>query len=76
MYIKAQVVAGSRKESFVEEGHARFLIAVREKAAANAANKRVVALIAEHLGVPVKAVRIVNGHHSPSKILDVDDRAL
>lgn len=73
MYIKVYVAADAKNESFVQEGPVRFRITVREEAARNMANTRVRELIAAHFGVVVGAVRIVNGHHSPSKLLAVDD---
>jgi len=46
-------------------------IAVKEKAERNSANERIIKIIAERLGVPVKKVRIVSGHHAPSKMISV-----
>ena len=72
MYVKARVRAGMKAESFRKVSDAHFEIAVREKAERNEANLRVVALVAEHFMLPSGKVRIVNGHHSPSKLLSVD----
>lgn len=63
------VKAGVRKERVVEIGPGRFEVEVKEKAAKNAANKRVVALIARHLRVPEKTLHMVSGHHHPNKTL-------
>jgi len=72
MYIKARVKAGMKSESFQQVSETHFDIAVREKAEQNRANARVIALIAAHFNVAPGKVRIVNGHHSPSKLLSVD----
>ena len=72
MYIKVKVTAGVRKESFVQNSKDHFEIAVREKAEHNMANTRVLALVAEHFGIAKNKIRIINGHHSPSKLLSVD----
>lgn len=72
MFIKAKVTAGARKEAFLKLGEDSFRISVRESAERNMANKRVIELVARHFAVTVGAVRLVNGHHSPSKILSVN----
>jgi uncharacterized protein YggU (UPF0235/DUF167 family) len=36
------------------------------------ANIRVLELVAEHFKVPLNKVRIVNGHHHPSKLMVID----
>ena len=71
MYVKVMVRAGARREAFEAVSDASFKAAVREEAAHNAANHRVLELVAAHFKVPRKSVRIVKGHHSPSKTLSV-----
>lgn len=70
-YIKVRVKTGQKKESVLEKSATSFSISVKEKAERNAANVRIIKIIAERLGVPIKKVRIVSGHHSPSKTLSV-----
>ncbi len=71
-YIHVKVTTGVGKESFKKKKEDHFEISVKEKAERNMANARVLALVAEHFKVPVKKVRIVNGHHHPSKLLIID----
>lgn len=71
MYIKVQVAAGTRKESIEEIGPDRFAVRVKEAPEMNAANHRVIALIARQYGVPIARVRIVRGHRAPSKLLEI-----
>ncbi len=71
MYIKVRVVAGSKKEKIEKKSADSFVIWVKEKAERNLANARVCQILASIFEVPVKSVRIVSGHHSPSKILSV-----
>ncbi len=73
MYIKIKVTAGSKKEIFVKESKDHFKVSVKEPATRNLANIRVREIIAEHFKLPITKVRIINGHHSPSKLLVVDD---
>lgn len=65
------MVPDAKKEKFAKMSEDHFEIAVREPAKNNAANRRVMELVAEHFGVPSGKVKIVTGHHSRSKILSV-----
>jgi uncharacterized protein YggU (UPF0235/DUF167 family) len=71
MYIRVRVIAGAKKEQVVVETPDHFTISVREKAERNMANTRVIEIIGTHFGT--KKVRIINGHHSPVKLLSVGD---
>ncbi len=71
MYIKVKVFAGSKKEEFKKISDVCFEAKVKEKAERNIANKKVVELVRRHF-VSAGDIRIISGHHSPSKILSVD----
>jgi len=71
MYIRADVTIQSKKESIFETKEAYFDIKVKEKAERNLANERVRELLALHFNVPKRAVRIISGHHSPRKLIDI-----
>lgn len=71
MHVKVRVRAGARRETFEAESASSFKISVREKAAGNAANRRIIQLVAAHFNVSPKAVRLVSGHHSPSKLFHI-----
>lgn len=71
-YIHVKVLTNARKESFVQKTEDHFEVSVKEKAQRNMANVRVLELIAEHFKVPKNKIRIVNGHHHPSKLLVID----
>jgi uncharacterized protein YggU (UPF0235/DUF167 family) len=72
-YIHVKVTAGARRESWKRKSGDHFEVSVREKAERNLANTRVLELVASHLKIPVKKIRIVNGHRHPSKLLIVED---
>ncbi len=72
MYIKIRVTAGSKKEKFIQKNRDHFEVAVREEAERNLANGRVLELMSRHFKLPKGKVRIISGHHSPSKIFNVD----
>ena len=78
MYIHVKVTAGARREFINPRRMAgqelldHFEISVCEKAERNMANKKVLELVAQYFKVPIKKVRIVNGHHHSSKLLIVE----
>ena len=72
MYIKVRVATGVKKEAWKEISVDTFEASVKEPAERNLANTRVKELAADHFKVSVGKVRIVSGHHSPSKILSID----
>lgn len=72
MYIKVKVLAGSKKESIKKKNKDTYMIAVKEKAERNLANKRICEIMAQEFKVSIKNVRIISGHQSPSKILSIN----
>lgn len=73
MYIKVRVLAGAKKELFEAVSKDQFKVSVKEPAEQNRANRRVRTLVAEHFNIAEAKVKIISGHHSPSKILSVPD---
>lgn len=71
MYVKVHVYAGMKKEVVTEVKDNVYEIVTKVPAERNLANQKVREIIAEQYGVSVKAVRIVSGHHNPSKLLEV-----
>jgi len=72
MYIKVNVIAGVKKESVVKKSEDNFKISVKEKAERNMANTRVLEIVATHFKIHINKVKIINGHHHPSKLLVID----
>ncbi|MCX6713249.1 MAG: DUF167 domain-containing protein, partial [Candidatus Vogelbacteria bacterium] len=70
MYIKVFVQPGAKKEKIEKVTKDQFNVAVKEKAERNAANTRVLEVLAGFLSVPRKNLKIVTGHHSRSKIIN------
>ncbi len=71
MYVKVRVYPKSKKEKIEETGENRFDVHVKELAKDNRANERMIEMMARHFSVNKSAIRIINGHHSPSKLLSV-----
>jgi len=72
MYIRVKVIPGAKKELFKKINEDHFEISVKEKPIQNLANNRIIELLATYYSIPIKKVRIINGHHSPTKLLVVD----
>lgn len=72
-YLRVHVVPSSKREIVIDRGDGKYDIAVKEPAERNMANTRVRTLLARIHKVPLGKVRIFTGHHSPGKIVIVDD---
>jgi uncharacterized protein (TIGR00251 family) len=71
MYIKVKASTGAKKEKFLKKSADHFEISVKEPAERNLANKRIIELVREYFKV-YNNVKIISGHHSPSKIISLD----
>ena len=72
MYLSVRVVAGAKREEVRELANGRLEVLVKEPAKQNLANKRMLALVAAHLGLPPAKVRLISGAHTPAKLLALD----
>ena len=72
MFIKVKVQAGMNKEKIEKKKENSYLISVKEPAERNLANTRIKEIIASIYEINIKAVRIISGHQSPSKILSIN----
>lgn len=73
MFARVKVVAGAKKERVEVVEQDTLHIEVREPKKENRANTRVRELVAQHYKVKVESVRIVSGHHTPSKRISILD---
>jgi len=73
MYLRVSVAPGAKRELIKEGKDGMLLISVREPAEANRANMRVRELVALRFMLPTSSVRILSGHHSPVKLLTIDN---
>jgi len=72
MYIKLKVTTGAKAEKFIKKSEDHFDVSVKEPRERGLANKKVIELVREHFQVYNADVRIVSGHHSPSKIISIN----
>ena len=68
--IQAKVTPNAKRPEVREEG-STFVVKVKEPPQEGKANAAVIKAIAQHLGVPVRAVRIVSGHTGKNKVVEV-----
>jgi uncharacterized protein YggU (UPF0235/DUF167 family) len=69
MLIKVRVTAGARAEKIIRKSDDHFVVSVKQEAERNMANERVLEIFrAMH---PNQSVRLVKGHQSPSKIIEI-----
>lgn len=71
MYIKVKVTTGAKREKFVKKTKDHFEVSVKEIPERNMANRKVLELVRHYFKVYNGDVRIVSGHHSPSKIISI-----
>lgn len=71
MYVRVHVTSGAKRERVTKHSETEFDILVREPRERNLANRRVTSIIATLYGVPVRAVRLIAGHRSPTKLFDI-----
>ena len=69
MLIKVRVTTDARAEKVVKYSDDSYLVSVREKAERNMANRRVLRIMREMF--PGKSVKLIKGHQSPAKIVEV-----
>lgn len=67
--LQVRVIPRSRRDEVGGERNGRLLVRTTAAPTDGKANKRVVELVAEHLGVRVSAVEIASGHRSRDKVL-------
>ncbi len=70
MYIKVKIITKARKELVEKTSDDHYNVSLKEKPENNRANDRLLEIMKkEH---PNSIIRIISGHHSPSKILSVE----
>jgi uncharacterized protein YggU (UPF0235/DUF167 family) len=70
MYIKVKVRTEAKEEKIEKVKEDTFHVSLKEKAKNNKANERLLEIFRSLY--PNRDIRLVAGHHSPSKILSID----
>lgn len=69
MYLKIKVIVDARSEKVEKIEENEWKVWTKKPAERNLANERVLELVREEY--PNEPVRIISGHHSPSKIVSI-----
>ena len=69
--IRVKVNAGSKTESVRQLDEDFYQVRTRAPAERGKANRRVLELLAEELGVPITALRILSGATRPLKVVGI-----
>lgn len=72
MYVKVKITPDSKKENVTKVSDDHYEISVKQKAENNKANSRLLEIM--HAEFPNSIIRIISGHHSPSKIISIDKK--
>lgn len=70
MQVRVRVTPAARREK-LEEKDGELIVSVKELAAGNRANVRVREMVAAHFSLPFGKVRLLTGHRSRSKLLNI-----
>jgi uncharacterized protein (TIGR00251 family) len=71
MYVHVKVHPKSKKDHILELKEKHFEIWVKEPAEKNLANKKIIEILKNHF-ILANRIRIISGHHSPTKLFSVD----
>lgn len=66
-----QAKPSSREERVEKTDEAHFVVAVKEPPVEGRANAAIIRALAEHFGVATSCVRIVSGHTSRQKVVEI-----
>jgi len=73
MYIHIKVLTNQKEERVFERKPGYFDVSVREKPEQNQANRKIIQIVAGYFKIEPEQVRMISGHHKPSKILSIPD---
>ena len=71
MLIHIKIEPESKEDSVTEKNKTSYIVKVREEAKENKANNKMLVLLARHFKIERNKLRIITGHHSPSKIIEI-----
>ena len=71
MYVRVRAKPSARKEQIIEVDDRELVIHVREPAERNLANKRIIQILAERYEVSERAVEMLSGFRSPTKLFSI-----
>ncbi len=73
MIFKVKVFPNSKKKEIVKKSEDSFEIKVKEKPIKGEANRAVVKLLADYLGLPAGKIRLIKGAKQRNKIFEIKE---
>lgn len=73
MYIHIKALTNQKEERISERKAGYFDVSVREKPEQNQANRKIIQIVAGYFKIEPEQIRMISGHHKPSKILSIPD---
>ncbi len=71
MLIHVKVIADSNTDKVELLKENSFVVYTKSPRENNQANRSMIQIISKHLQIPTGKIRIITGHHQPSKILEI-----
>ena len=71
MLIHVKIQPDSKKEGIEEKTETSLIVSVKAPAENNEANREMMSLLAKHFKCDAGRIRIITGHHSRSKIIEI-----
>ena len=71
MIIKAKVKLCAKEEKIEKDENGDFFIWTNELPIEGRANKAVIRILAKHLNVPASSIKIISGHKSKQKKIEI-----
>ncbi len=71
MLIHVKIEPDSKREGIVEKTETSLIVSVKAPAENNEANRAMLALLAKHFKCDPSQIRIITGHHSRGKIIEI-----
>lgn len=71
MLVHIKVESEAKEDSVYKKSDTSYIVSVREEAKENMANKKMLFLMAKFFNTSPSAIRIITGHHTPSKIIEI-----
>ncbi len=65
------LVKPNAKRSRIESRNDIYIVYVDAPPAKGKANKRLIEILSKHFGIPKSRVRIIHGHHSREKVVEI-----
>ena len=69
IFVRVKLKAKSEKVEEINPNH--FEVFVKEPPIEGRANKSVIKLLAEHLGIPQACLNIISGHRNRNKVIEI-----